>query len=577
MADTNAKENCTPNNNNKLRFLHVKLPAKERFFYWTIWLTSITFPFYTAWKVSSQQQDVLKRDLEPSSWFNSPWLLMKDTNDSEWDYWRSNVVHLTILFITNTVLSLVTRSFIHRDNQHLVILGFTFILQGIVLSPQGLLIVILLISIAYLVITQMKQVVPVWIICIITLFAIHDDSLKLRMFEMANIRNENENLVRLIVMMAVIRIISFSGVYNENTRDISKNTDSHENDNNENLKDDNQRKKQIRNSRSDEDDRVEDENDENPKGRDRNEKSGSRNINDKSSDNETTMNNNIGFHHLLMYSLYIPVCYNGPLISFETFYKDFYTKPKDFPIKTVLRDTLLTIFNIITLEVFFHLVYANTLCMYYNILEKMSVPEAISMFWIHLHIFNIKYFIFYRFSGIFAKLEGVEPPGPPKCIASLYTFVDMWRYFDKGLNTFLLQNIYIPLGGSVKGFLRRTIASFLCFVFVGFWHGADKSLMIWAVTNWLGIVVESLGTSLTRTEMYQKTVWINHPSLHRRLCALGGAFSVFTLIYTNMIFLVGFDPATILLWRVLSVWYWPPLCLFVFYCGNNCSIDASYT
>ena len=120
-------------------------------------------------------------------------------------------------------------------------------------------------------------------------------------------------------------------------------------------------------------------------------------------------NNELKFQHLLMYTLYIPVCYNGPVISFDTFYQDFYKTPKDFPIKEVLKDTVKAAFNVFALEIFYHFVYANTLCKYHDILREMSVIEAISMFWIHLHIFNIKYFIFYRFSGIFAKVDGIKP------------------------------------------------------------------------------------------------------------------------------------------------------------------------
>ena len=489
------------------KFLHQKLPRNERVIYWIIWLVSITFPFYTAWTVSNRYRSDIDHELESSWLFN----FYKDPNDLEWDYWRTNAGRLTILFTTNTIVSLIARKFIHEPNcQHTAILCVTLLLQAIALSVQGLVLVVIFIGIAYLAISRTRRSFPVWMISIISLLLIHNEStLPKLLISVGVVGDDYYSFVRLVFMMTVLRIISFSNVYNNQTEDLREEA--------------------------------------------------------------------LSFNHLLMYSLYVPVCFNGPLISFDTFYQDFYKTPKDFPIKIVLKDALLTAFNIIALEVFLHFVYANTLCRYHDILSEMSVTESIAMFWIHLHIFNIKYFIFYRFSGIFAKIEGVEPPGPPKCIASLYTFVDMWRYFDKGLNTFLTQNIYIPVGGSMKGFVRQTSASCLCFTFVGFWHGADKSFMVWALTNWLGIVIESLGRRFSKTGKYKDVVTSIGPLVHRRICAAGGAFSVFALIYTNMVFLVGYDSATILLWRIFSIWYWPLLCLFVFYCGNNCSIDASYT
>ena len=498
-----------------IKFLHHKLPRNERIIYWIIWLTSITFPFYTAWKTSKKYHPFIKHELQPSWLLNVG--LMKDPNDYEWDYWWSNAGQLALLFTANTVITLFIRRFVHLDYQHFVLLCGTLVLQGIALSIQGLCMVILFIGVMYLIISYQTKpnATTVWIISIITLWVIHHETLRPRLMILFGVVGDDySGLVQLVFMMAILRIISFANIYNNNKAKNHYNQDG---------------------------------------------------------------NNELKFQHLLMYTLYIPVCYNGPVISFDTFYQDFYKTPKDFPIKEVLKDTVKTAFNVFALEIFYHFVYANTLCKYHDILREMSVIEAISMFWIHLHIFNIKYFIFYRFSGIFAKVDGIKPPGPPKCIASLYTFVDMWRYFDKGLNTFLIQNIYIPLGGSMKGFLRQASASFSCFAFVGYWHGADKSLMAWALTNWLGIVVESIGTRIVKMSLYKDTVRHISPLLHRRLCALGGAFSVFALIYTNMIFLVGLDPATILLWRIFSIWYWPLLCLLVFYCGNNCSIDASYT
>ena len=269
---------------------------------------------------------------------------------------------------------------------------------------------------------------------------------------------------------------------------------------------------------------------------------------------------------------------HGPLLTFDIFRRDCcLSKERHFTLQEILADLFKTLANFVALEIFLRFVYAHALSIYHWLLEEMTPVEAIAMFWIHLHIFNIKYFIFYTFSGLFAKLDGIEPPGPPKCIASLYTYVDMWRYFDKGLNRFLLQTIYLPLGGSRKGFGRKTIASFACFTFIGFWHGADKSFMTWALSNWLGIVVESIASYFVENKLYREARVVFGELAHRRLCALGGAFSVFTLIYTNMIFLVGYEAATILFKRIFVVWYCPPLCIFVFYCGNHCSIDASYT
>ncbi|XP_066920657.1 protein-cysteine N-palmitoyltransferase HHAT-like [Clytia hemisphaerica] len=487
----------------KSKFLHMKLSSSiERNFYWIIWLTSIIYPFYHSHTTSMKYFDQIKDDLTPS-WFG----LHKDVSDYEWTFWRSMAFLLAALFSINSAIVFLVKRFIPAESQHLLILLSTLILQGAVISIKGLLVVLLFTTLSYYLLDRTKRISTIWISSIILLYIINNHDWKTKLFEYMRIHKDSYDLVKLVLMMCILRIISFSNFY-------------------------------LRSK-----DRQHD----------------------------------LDLPKLITFCLYIPVCYNGPIINFDTFYKDVYQTARQYSITEITKDVVYTLANIFALEIFFHFIYANTLCVYHDILQEMTVFDAISLFWIHLHIFNIKYFIFYRFSGIFAKVDGVEPPGPPKCIASLYTFVDMWRYFDKGLNTFLFQNIYIPLGGSAQGFGKQTLASCLCFSFVGYWHGADKSLMFWALTNWLGIVIESLGTRIIKTNIYRNTINRFGCLAHRRLCALGGAFSVFTLIFTNMVFLVGHDSAVILLYRVFSVWHCPLICLFVFYCGNNCSIDASYT
>ena len=57
--------------------------------------------------------------------------------------------------------------------------------------------------------------------------------------------------------------------------------------------------------------------------------------------------------------------------------------------------------------------------------------------------------------------------------------------------------IYVPVGGSRRGFARQIAGSFLAFAFIWLWHGSNMHIMWWCIPNWLGVVVESLaGTVL---------------------------------------------------------------------------------
>ena len=144
------------------------------------------------------------------------------------------------------------------------------------------------------------------------------------------------------------------------------------------------------------------------------------------------------------------------------------------------------------IELFMKYVYTPKVIHQTDLLPKQTGLEALLIAWVHVQLFCIKYIIFFRFSGLFAKIDGYAPPGAPKCVSMTSTFVDMWRTFDRGLYRFLQHCIYYPMGGSRKGLVRQLMASFLCFGFVAFWHGATELLFLWGVVNWIGVVIESL-------------------------------------------------------------------------------------
>lgn len=58
--------------------------------------------------------------------------------------------------------------------------------------------------------------------------------------------------------------------------------------------------------------------------------------------------------------------------------------------------------------------------------------------------------------------------------------------------------------GSVKWSVMRVFASLACFIFVFFWHGAEKYILVWTILNYLGIVLEGLGTSVSHSAWYRR-------------------------------------------------------------------------
>ncbi|KZC09562.1 Protein-cysteine N-palmitoyltransferase Rasp [Dufourea novaeangliae] len=103
--------------------------------------------------------------------------------------------------------------------------------------------------------------------------------------------------------------------------------------------------------------------------------------------------------------------------------------------------------------------------------------------------FLIKYVVVYGLNHTLCAIDNIQAPSQPKCVARIYLYSDMWKYFDKGLYKFLVRYIYIPL---LKSNFNKVLASFLCFTFVFVWHGMQINIFIWAFLNFIGLNIESL-------------------------------------------------------------------------------------
>ncbi len=60
---------------------------------------------------------------------------------------------------------------------------------------------------------------------------------------------------------------------------------------------------------------------------------------------------------------------------------------------------------------------------------------------------------------------------------------EFWRRWHISLSTWFRDYLYIPLGGSRKGNLRKNINRMIVFVVSGLWHGASWHFVVWGFLN----------------------------------------------------------------------------------------------
>ena len=60
---------------------------------------------------------------------------------------------------------------------------------------------------------------------------------------------------------------------------------------------------------------------------------------------------------------------------------------------------------------------------------------------------------------------------------------ELWQRWHISLNSWFVDYVYIPLGGSKKGVIRKYINTMIVFVLSGLWHGADLSFVVWGALS----------------------------------------------------------------------------------------------
>ena len=72
------------------------------------------------------------------------------------------------------------------------------------------------------------------------------------------------------------------------------------------------------------------------------------------------------------------------------------------------------------------------------------------------------------------------------------SLTDFWRRWHISLSSWLRDYLYIPLGGSRKGTVRRYANLLITMLLGGLWHGANLKFVIWGGIHGLGLVIDKL-------------------------------------------------------------------------------------
>ena len=140
---------------------------------------------------------------------------------------------------------------------------------------------------------------------------------------------------------------------------------------------------------------------------------------------------------------------------------------------------------------------ANTLALYADQVFGMNYAElGCGTAWLGILSYTMQiYFDFSGYSDMAIGLGMIMGFRFPENFNNPYTsksITEFWKRWHMTLGNFIMNYLYIPLGGNRKGKARMYFNLWLCFLLSGLWHGASWNFVLWGAFHGLFICLDKL-------------------------------------------------------------------------------------
>ena len=140
---------------------------------------------------------------------------------------------------------------------------------------------------------------------------------------------------------------------------------------------------------------------------------------------------------------------------------------------------------------------ANTMALYADQVFGMSYSDLSSgSAWIGILAYTFQ--IYFDFSGYsdmaigLGKMMGFRFPENFNDPYTSRSVTEFWKRWHMTLGNFIMNYLYIPLGGNRKGKGRMYFNLWLCFLLSGLWHGASWNFVLWGAFHGFFICADKL-------------------------------------------------------------------------------------
>lgn len=150
--------------------------------------------------------------------------------------------------------------------------------------------------------------------------------------------------------------------------------------------------------------------------------------------------------------------------------------------------------QVFVIGLFKKIVVADNISVFVN--EVYRAPRAYSSLTVLLCIVGYAVYIYMDFSGYSdmaigcSKMLGYDIKKNFNCPYISKNITEFWKRWHISLSNWIMDYIYIPLGGNRKGKTRQYINLVLTMFIAGLWHGSSYMFAIWGFINGLALSIQ---------------------------------------------------------------------------------------
>ena len=246
--------------------------------------------------------------------------------------------------------------------------------------------------------------------------------------------------------------------------------------------------------------------------------------------------------YVALYLSFFPKLTSGPIQRSGEFFEQAHSN------RVIGAESFKTGIQIFVFGLFKKIVLADRLSVFVN--QVYATPKAFGSLTVLFAVIAYSFQIYFDFSGYsdmaigVAKILGFDLPRNFNLPYLSHNVTELWKRWHVSLSSWLMDYLYIPLGGSRKGTFRTYLNLILTMVIGGIWHGANWTYVFWGLLHGIALAVHKLWMRLTKSDK-------------RKPSALGSIISiVLTFAFTSFCWIFfradSFENAIDIITRVFS-------------------------